>query len=451
MILLFLISGTAAGGIVGLIFGLVAAVALPVLPIGFGTSTTLAAFALVAIGSGLDLVAMATGRLRPPAVGRQVPQEWGRLLPSSATAVLYGARLGVGPLTILSTWSWWSATFIGAASGIVAAVIVGSAFGLVRLATTVAVSLLSTGPDQARTFLRLRRKQRPVWLTVNGLGLVGLLAITVAGCSSSTPAAEARGPLFHRPVAVGSPTPTVTPTTVTTATTVELGAVAGVVGSSSVSHQSLREPIESVTLVTAPAQLEDFVRPVQLDAPPVETTVDLLSTPESLSAALVSTIAGFELVEDDGTDRFLDIVDASELQPDPTEELTLLETRGFEGGWTRAFRSVANDVAVMSVYHFEDAAEAEFYLEDGLITIGGYGGKFFDIEGLPGVRGFSQSTIDDGEPLMILGAAFQAGPRWHLVYLVGAPERVGPDVLIPMILSLQETSSARSAASVVAE
>ena len=86
-----------------------------------------------------------------------------------------------------------------------------------------------------------------------------------------------------------------------------------------------------------------------------------------------------------------------------------------------------------SVYQFEDAAQAEFYLEDGLITIGGYGGSFFDIEGQPGVRGFAQSFTDEGEELISLGAAFQVGPRWFLTYIVGSPESVTPAMLLPVV------------------
>ena len=117
--------------------------------------------------------------------------------------------------------------------------------------------------------------------------------------------------------------------------------------------------------------------------------------------------------------------------------MALLETRGYRGGWTRAFRSATNDVVVASVYHFEDEAEAEFYLEDGLITIGGYGGSFFDLGALPGVRGFTQSIEADGQSLVSLGAAFQTGPRWYLVYVVGSPETVTPAVLVPAVAAQQ--------------
>ncbi len=104
-----------------------------------------------------------------------------------------------------------------------------------------------------------------------------------------------------------------------------------------------------------------------------------------------------------------------------------------------------------SVYQFADAAEAEFYLEDGLITIGGYGGKFFDVEGQPGVRGFVQYFSEPdaaggpdevaAEELVSLGASFQTGPRWHLVYFVGSTETVTPDLLIPAVAAQRQLAS----------
>ena len=147
----------------------------------------------------------------------------------------------------------------------------------------------------------------------------------------------------------------------------------------------------------APADLAG----AEAEAPP--------ATPEALGTALIAHIDGFVLLNDPATNRFLDLESAAAIQPDPTEEIGLLETRGYQGGWTRAFRSTGNDVAVTSVYQFDDAAQAEFYLEDGLITIGGYGGTFFDIDGLPGVRGFTQDFTDGDEELVSLGGRL---PAW---------------------------------------
>ncbi|MEM9564232.1 MAG: hypothetical protein AAGA93_16540, partial [Actinomycetota bacterium] len=100
---------------------------------------------------------------------------------------------------------------------------------------------------------------------------------------------------------------------------------------------------------------------------------------------------------------------------------------------------------VASVYEFRDETEAEFYLEDGLITIGGYGGTFFDIPGLPGVRGFAQEIPGDGEAsadLVSLGASFKRGDRWYLLYFLGSPDRVTPEVLVPAVAAQIEAVDA---------
>jgi hypothetical protein len=153
---------------------------------------------------------------------------------------------------------------------------------------------------------------------------------------------------------------------------------------------------------------------------------------------VVADIPGFSPVAAPGADRFLDLGAAADLQPDPRAETALLQTRGYRGGWTRAFRNPANDIVVASVYQFDDPAEAEFYLEDGLITIGGYGGHFFDLPALPGVRGFHQAIDDGHEPLAALGAAFQAGNRWYLVYVVGSPATVTSRTLLDAVSSQWE-------------
>lgn len=79
------------------------------------------------------VLAIVADRLRRPlAVGRQVPVEWSRLFRPEVVAVLYGARLGVGPLTILSSWLWWAAFLVAAAVGPGTAVAAGAVFGATR-------------------------------------------------------------------------------------------------------------------------------------------------------------------------------------------------------------------------------------------------------------------------------------------------------------------------------
>ncbi|MDH3683074.1 MAG: hypothetical protein OEV40_24365, partial [Acidimicrobiia bacterium] len=291
--------------------------------------------------------------------------------------------------------------------------------------------------------------RRTGWATLNGAGLLAAFSLVAAGCAPSA----------DRPHLADEP---VSPAVLAAGSAGDLGVTAN-------------SPLPPTPPSTVPADLEDFVRapappstpsaaPFHRRASPPSASAEgeavtrLAPTragtasadgtsgiaaggssgePSPLAAALPDGIDGFEAIAGPEADRYLDLRAAAGIQPDPTEEIALLETRGFRGGWTRAFRSETNDVAVVSVYEFENPAQAEFYLEDGLITIGGYGGSFFDIEGLPGVRGFAQAFTDGDEELISLGASFQAGPRWFLVYLVGSSETVTPEILIPVIAEQQ--------------
>lgn len=435
MILGLVAAATAAGAVVGLVAAIVVAPVGPLLD-GLGFTTRPVVTVLVAVGLGLDLLALATGGPKPLAVGRQVPREWTRLLDPTTVAVLFGARLGVGPLTILSTWGWWSATVASAVLGVGPAIATGAAFGSVRLIVTVGTSLVARRGDDGGWFRRLRSVRRPSWLALDALGLVAV-AVSLGACSIGP------GPTSDQALTPGS-------TSARGGTTAAADGSGGPVDwANGIGHDrgpladdgSAADADALATRSITPVELEDVVRAPTARPPlaPEDTTdLDQPSDPGALSAALVDEITAYEPIDDPTADRSLDLAAASGLQPDPVAERALLETRGFAGGWTRAFASPTNDVAIASVYQFADPAEAEFYLEDGLIQIGGYGGTFFDIEGLPGVRGFAQTTQDPGpdgnpEELMTIGAAFHHGARWYLIYLVGSPETATPDVLISAI------------------
>ena len=85
----------------------------------------------------LAIVAAVLDALRVPtlAVRQQVPQYWGRIFPPRTVAVLYGARLGVGPLTLLPTWLWWAAIVIGATRGPWVGAATGATFAVARTVT----------------------------------------------------------------------------------------------------------------------------------------------------------------------------------------------------------------------------------------------------------------------------------------------------------------------------
>ncbi len=416
-----LLTGAAAtAAMTGFVFGLIGQAVLAAL--SPADRQPMAIVGIVAVGLVLDAGRLLTGRPRPVTLGRQVPREWGRLLPLTVTAFLYGGRLGVGPLTILSTWMWWAALVGAALVNVWAAVAVSVWFALWRVAINGLVGRrLARRPQSNLAAVRSFRQRG--WSGLTGLAAVLTVATAfLAGCGViGEPAA--------RPVLLNR---------------ADDNAAGNVITSEAVVPEAITPEPDTPSLIS-PAQLEDFVR----TSTPLDTTQSASPSgepsdtaessdtdpPVALGALAPTSLTGMVAIDDPSVDRFLTIDEAAAIQPDPTEEIALLETRGYRGGWIRAFRSPASDVAVAAVYEFADESEAEFYLEDGLITIGGYGGQFFDVAELPDIRGFQQDVTDDGETVRTLGGAFHRDNRWFLLYVVGSPETVTPDVLIPALRS----------------
>lgn len=118
-------AATASGALAGFVAGVAAS---PVPPVPLWAAAAVLAVAAIADG---------VGRPRPVSVRRQVPQAWSRLFAPATVALLYGGRLGVGPLTVLNTWLWWAMLAIGALAGVAPAVVAAATFGLIRGAVTV--------------------------------------------------------------------------------------------------------------------------------------------------------------------------------------------------------------------------------------------------------------------------------------------------------------------------
>ncbi|MEM7339038.1 MAG: hypothetical protein AAF467_10350 [Actinomycetota bacterium] len=446
-------TGALAGFAIAVVLGVVMAAVSATTGVDVAAASPVPAAIMVAVGLMLDGARALLGRPTPWSVGRQVPVEWGRWFAPPVVAVLYGARLGVGPLTMLSTWGWWSALIAAAAIGPVVAVGAGALFGAVRIMVLLAASAPAwTATDtSAPPLTALARASRPARLTLAVLGVAAVSLVLVgcgapAGTDEASPPAPSAGDVNDR----SKPTRSVARGDSASERSAERPSPtirrAPDSGNEPLPGTALPDPGVSTTPVTEPATLEDFVRL----SPSPDAAARTESAPDdapALAVDLVGSIDGFAPVTDSRGDRALDLTAASDIQPDPTEELALLETRGFSGGWFRAFRNETNDVAMASVYEFADETEAEFYLEDGLITIGGYGGRFFDLNGLPGVRGFTQ-TIPDGEggELVSLGAAFSHGDRWYLISLVGDPETVTPEVLSPIISNQHELATGEASA-----
>jgi hypothetical protein len=89
-----------------LITGVVAALPVQVaLGFAFSTFDWIQWVAAVAVLAESGWVFM--GKPTPWSVNQQVPQSWGHDHGPWKAALRYGFRLGVGPATILNSWSWW--------------------------------------------------------------------------------------------------------------------------------------------------------------------------------------------------------------------------------------------------------------------------------------------------------------------------------------------------------
>lgn len=441
------LSLAAAAGASGALVGFAGALAIGGLAsvTGVGDDRVFTAIAVLVLAGGVaDLSKLAVGAPTPLARRSQVPMEWGRIFSPPVVAGLYGLRLGVGPLTMLSTWLWWSAWVGASLIGPGAGAITGATFGVVRVAVMAgATPSIVSRSGAASPLARIRAVTRPSWLAVDVSALVGaaVLVLVVAGCSRSgqvtlEPVGDRQGDEL---VDADSDNGSADDGAAVRGDTTEDGGGAGESGEgdeamidgddgeSTTGGAADGGEGAGETVVTTPAAVE----PGDVDEPTEEAlTPGVASAPEALAATVIDEVQWFERLEGPGADEFLDLEAAANRQPDPTEERPLLETRRFQGGWTRAFRNDTQDVVIAQVYEFETAAAADFYLEDGLITLGGYGVDFFDLADMDGVRGFKQDSVDEIGPIVSYGLTFTSGRRWYLLTLTGDPATATLDILV---------------------
>jgi hypothetical protein len=307
--------------------------------------------AVVALAVALDL-----SPLPPLSVRRQVPQLWGRIFSAPATALLYGARLGVGPLTILRTWWWWAAFVLGALAGVWWSVAVGAVFGAVRIAVMLVAGTRAPAWGQ--------RRERGVAV----LASAAVVAVATATVLGAIPAMDGH----ERAQNVAAPR--------------RAGVQGGVVD---------RPP-------------SGAARP----APPAPPDTGLGSwLPEELGG-------GFTRAPDDPGRGLgpLDLATAVALEQDPAAERALLETRRFQSGHARAWRSGAGVVVYAAVYGFASPADAAAYLVDGFLTLESRGARVSDVADPPGGRAFSQAASDRDGSRVAHGVAFTRGDRFFLVF-----------------------------------
>ena len=343
---LLALAAGASGAVVGFVAGVLWSVArLP------GASKPLAAL-VVAVAIGFDVV----GLPRPLAVGRQVPRRWAQVLPLRVAAVLYGARLGVGPATILPTWLWWAAAVVGAAAGPWWSVATGAAFGLGRVALMLAVST-RVERDMPARMERVRLRER-VGRPVSLVGAALALALVLVACTGGDDAARRTG----RPGAAG------TATVPSDVTTVPPG-----------------PPVDDDLLLT-------------------DVGTEYGRVPDDQRPGLGS----------------LDLDAAARVEADTSAERSLLATRGFRLGRARAWRSATGDEVYEAVYEFRDEAGAAAYLQDGLLNLEGSGAERYPVDGVPGATGFSQAERRPTGAVTAHGVVFVRGVRFFLVFVTSA-------------------------------
>lgn len=366
MTVALLASGTAAGALVGLAAGLLWAL------LGLPAATVAVAAAAVVVALALDVAARTSRWPRPLAVRSQVPREWSRVFAPVTTGVLYGARLGVGPLTILPTWLWWSATGVATSLGPVEGAAVGATFALVRLVVTVAASA-HVEPAMVERMARLRSSER---LTVGVLGAAALVAavLAVAACSSD---GDDASPTTTSTSAASSDDGTTTTTT---------------------SDGTTTTAAPTTTSTVAPKPEDEVLAAVLLDEVPA---------------------SGFELLTAPASTGPLDLAAAAAFESDDDAERQLLETRGFQRGYIRSWADGTGGAIVLEVYRFASADGASAYQADGLLTLEGFGAELFDVADIPGAKGFAQVAAGEGAT-NVYGVVFNHEGLFFLV-LVTAP------------------------------
>jgi hypothetical protein len=148
--------------------------------LGIEPLTTRAAGAAVAAAASLDLLLVWTGRPTPWSVRQQVPRLWARIFPLAGATILYGLRLGVGPLTILRSWLWWAGTFVAATVGAWPSAVAGAVFGVARIAVQLA-AVWRAEPAMPARMARVIALERACSGPVLAALLVGSTALAIGG------------------------------------------------------------------------------------------------------------------------------------------------------------------------------------------------------------------------------------------------------------------------------
>ncbi len=158
-----------------------------------------------------------------------------------------------------------------------------------------------------------------------------------------------------------------------------------------------------------------------LELAPSSTTT---TTPEdrAMSELLLDEppLEGFARADDVLGAGPLDLDAAAAAEADAPAERSLLETRGFERGVSRAWLDEGQDVVYLAVYEFADADGAAAYLADGAMTLAARGAVAFEVPEIDGALGFTTIEESPEGTFTAHAVAFTRDTRWVLA-LVGSP------------------------------
>jgi hypothetical protein len=144
--------------------------------VGIGSTTPVAlviAATVCVAAASLDL-----GGIRPPGPRRQVNERWLDEFRGWVYGTGFGFQLGLGVVTIVSTWSMWAALALAFASGSAAAgLAIGATFGLVRAVPLLAVAGADSPARLRGVHTRLARFRRPT--TQAGSAMLLATAVTL--------------------------------------------------------------------------------------------------------------------------------------------------------------------------------------------------------------------------------------------------------------------------------
>jgi hypothetical protein len=120
--------------------------------------------------------------LRPVSVNRQVPRSWGHDHGPWKAALRYGVRLGVGPATMLNTWTWWAGALLAAITSLRISMLFVVAFVCTRTLLTLIV------PGSPKDGLELSQRMQ-AWRSFGirfgwiGVAVLAVSVLLVAGTS----------------------------------------------------------------------------------------------------------------------------------------------------------------------------------------------------------------------------------------------------------------------------